>query len=341
MEPLLVSAFPHLQIIDFDILAKSYLLAHNLKLIHSEQPTTWDWLSQMELDLRKVKPWWSVHIIPSMLAIEDGNPFRGGKVTICTYSNMIMPGQENYSHRVIFEGNPSTFSLEYCVDRFFPNLVNANDCIAAIKSYATFLGLAIIGVETGVGGQQVGIGIMVNGKIINAELLQDVQIRARTRAYLKQNITLLEHTQRAQIMAPAGLDAWINLGCENDNNPPTFTQQMADLANRYFAIQNAQSMDPRNIVFMYIDLINSAPDFIAPRVNFAHLLRGFKMYPQALQSVQWALSYAPEDRDAWITQAIIYADMGERSKSRNSLMNAFALSIGPEQAEVKRFLSQI
>lgn len=297
------SNLPTLKKIEFDILAKCVLFVQLMKGTDPPQPVTWEMCEGDDgFDMRKTRPWWLRRTNPLMMVIRTTEDKRKQKFLVCTWSNAILPGEEDYSRLSIYEDDLNKFSLSKILDETFPVITNRDSWTKAIVDYAKYLKSGINNIEFARAEPEDSWNFaLVNGKMVNADLMYDVQIRARTMAFLKCRVSLYDHATNAQVSSVGGVDGWINLGQEWTATPPTMTSEMATLANFYGQAYSIQAEDPDTAIQKYQELLRIAPNFVAPRVNLSHLLRFGGQYQQALEQINIAIGYAPEDPDVWLT----------------------------------------
>jgi len=126
----------NLRTIEYDILAKCVLFNVLQNSEYPPQPVTLDWLKTNNYDLRKIKPGWLVFLNPSMIVIKSDNV---DYIEIKTWSNMELPGSENYSRKVIFKGARKDFVLSQILENKYPSLDSNKVWENAIYRYSALL----------------------------------------------------------------------------------------------------------------------------------------------------------------------------------------------------------
>ena len=332
-----ISDLPCLTNCEFEMLAKCYLIIN--KLNSSSPPEAITFKKLVNTNLKQITPWWLYEIFPPMFIIISENDMRipNPQLAIITHRNVLWNQHDKeYLGKTIYNGEVSKFDLHKMMDTSFPKLENRDDWIDAIEFYAKALELEIKMVDSGLGSRASAWGSTEFGeKKFNCSSYYAIQNRARTTAYLKFGVNILEDSNYLQIRDISGLDALINYRGSLPNKP-YMSKKLSDLYRHYLYLANLDCQETitegdstynRNAVeIKYTELLDSEPYFVAARVNYANVLLRNERYDKALEQITIAIDLAPEDPDVWATAGRIHYSLGNIDNAINCYFNALEIS---------------
>ena len=332
-----ISDLPCLTNCEFEMLTKCVLIINQLN--SSSPPEAITFKKLVNTNLKEINPWWLYEIFPPMFIIISENDVRipNSQISIITHRNILFNQHDKeYLGKTIYNGEVCKFDLHKIVETSFPKLENRDDWIDAIEFYAKGLELEIKIVNSGLGSRASAWGCTEFGeKVFNCSSYYAIQNRVRTTAYLRYGVNILENSNYLQIRDISGLDALINFR-GSLRNKPYMSKELSDLYRHYLYLANlhcqgtiteGNSTSNRNAVeIKYRELLDSEPNFVAARVNYANVLLRNERYDKALEQITIAIDLAPEDPEVWGTAGRIHHGMGNIDNAIKCYFNALEIS---------------